>query len=211
MHRSRHILAVTLVSLALPFAAHANTIEGSVFCNISSADANNTPAPGITPTSGTLCATFESSGINFNNPWGTNSIGTFLNSNNLIIGSVNYLNGFDASSSLDYSLFRFTGFGAFQNGQTYSATHDDGTVMSVNGVTVINEPGPTPVSTDTFTWTGDSGNYNFEYDFTEAQGSTVYATDATNSPVPEPSSALLLGSGLVMAYSMRRKVFGLAC
>ena len=209
MYRARLTLAAGLGSLALPLAAHANTISGSVFCNLSDAEASNTPVPGLSPTSGTLCATFESTGIDFTNT-GPNTIGNFLNSNNLILGDIHYLNGFSADSGLDYSLFQFTGFGAFQNGQTYSATHDDGTVMTVNGATVINAPSPTPARTDTFTWTGDSGNYNFAYDFTEEAGSTVYYTDATNSPVPEPTTALLLGSGLAMALSLHRRALRLS-
>ena len=159
----RSVLSRCCIALALASAAsaHANTITGVVYCNLSSADASNTPAPGAA-SSGTECATFQTSAINFvNNNTSTNTIGAFLNSNGTILGNVSYMNGFTAASNLDYSLFQFLGTAYFVNGQQYAATHDDGTVMNVNGVTVINAPAPTSARTDTFTFAGTSGRYGF--------------------------------------------------
>ena len=204
----RSLLSLSWLALLLSFAstARANTITGIVYCNLSSADASNTPAPGAT-TSGTQCATFQTSAINFlNTNTASNTIGAFLNSNGTILGSVTYLNGFTASSNLDDSLFQFTGTAYFVSGQIYSATHDDGTVMNVNGATVINAPAPTSAHTDSFTFTGASGRYSFQYDFSEVQGATEYVTNATNdTPIPEPSSLLLMGTGSLAAAALRRR------
>lgn len=182
----------------------ANTINGTIYCGVSTSDADNTPAPGVV-VSGTVCATFETSTIAFTNSKTSNTIGGFLGSNASTAGSVVYENGYTDASTLDFSVFLFTGAGYFVNGQTYSATHDDGTVMQVNGATVINSPKATASRTDSFTFSGVTGNYDFAYDYSEAQGASVYKTNAANSPVPEPSSLMLLGTGVLSAAGVAQR------
>lgn len=199
----------TLAVALLAPAARANTISGTAFCNISAADASNTPAPGATP-SGTECATFTASDLIFysNGSASTNNLGSFLNFNNEIVGSVNYLNGFDASSSLDNSFYQFTGTSFFVTGQTYTVAHDDGTVMNVDGVTVVNAPSPTSAVDSTFVFSGVTGNYLFTYDYTEQGGISEFGTNATDNPVPEPTSLVFLatGGGLALLYARRRNL-----
>ncbi len=155
--------------------------------------------------SGTVCATFQSSTIAFTSSGTTNSIGGFLGSNASTAGTVVYENGYSSASNLDYSVFLFTGTGYFVNGQTYSAVHDDGTVMNVNGVTVINSPAPTSARTDTFQFSGVTGNYGFAYDYSEVKGASVYATNAAVTPTPEPSSLVLVGTGFLSAVEVARR------
>ena len=203
MNRLRPTL-ILLASIAACFhapAARANTITGIAFCNTNAADANSTPAPGASH-SGTECADFTSSTINFNNN-GANTIGSFLNSGNLV-GSVTYLNGFTSASTLDASLFIFTGSAYFAQGQTYGAVHDDGTVMEVGNTIVVNSPGQTSPITSTFVFANASGNYSFQYDYTEAYGGSTYATNATVSPVPEPRSLVLMSTGCLCLFGFVR-------
>lgn len=185
------LLACAATMLFVP-SAQANTISGVAYCNLSSSDANNTPAPGATH-SGTQCAIFTSTDINFNANSG-NTLGSFLTSGNLA-GAVTYVNGFTATSNLDLSLFVFTGTAYFVQGQTYSATHDDGTVMTVGSTTVINAPGATSPVTTSFTFADTTGNYAFQYDYTEAYGGSTYSSNATASPAPEPGTFVLLFTG----------------
>ena len=190
-----------LAALSLTPAAHADAINGVVYCNISSADAANTPAPGVTP-SGTECATFSANGLNFSSSGSTatNNLGSFLNSNHLIAGDVNYLNGYSASSNLDFSFFQFTGSAYFENGKTYHVSHDDGVVMTVGDMTVVNAPKPTSAIVTPFLFNGSTGFYDFTYDYTEQQGGSLYSTDAT--AVPEPASLALLATGALGVFGL---------
>ena len=143
LSRLRPLVPCLSAALLVP-AAHANTISGVAFCGISATDAGNTPAPGAAH-SGTECATFTASSLVFysNGSSSTNNLGSFLNYDGTIVGPINYLNGYTASSTLDDSFFEFTGIASFNQGETYNAYHDDGTVMTVNGATVVNAPAPT--------------------------------------------------------------------
>ena len=198
-----------LALLIIAADARANTISGVAYCNISSADAANTPAPGATP-SGTECATFSASSLEFYSSGqdGTNTLGSFLSSYSATLGSVNYLNGFSADSSLDDSFFQFTGIASFVQGQTYNAYHDDGTVMNVGDTTVVNSPAPTSAIDTTFVFNSNTGNYDFTYDYTENLGTSEFGTDATDDPIPEPNSLLLLATGAVAIYFLVRHSAG---
>ena len=191
------------MSLLTP-SARANTIGGVVYCNLTDGDAAYTPAPGAAH-SGTQCAAFTATDISFSGN-NANTVGGFLSSGN-VLGPVTYLNGFTDASSLDLSLFLFTGTAFFTQGQTYSATHDDGTVMMVGDNTVIDYPWRTGVLTNSFTFSDASGNYTFQYDYTEEFGGHTYTTDATVSPVPEPASLALCGTGVLFLVGLARRRF----
>ena len=203
------LLPVLALVLSGSIAAHANTISGTIYCGVSTTDASNTPAPGST-VSGSVCATFQTGTISFSSASTANTIGGFLSSNSSTAGTVVYVNGYTSASNLDFSVFQFTGTGYFVSGQTYSATHDDGTVMNVNGVTVINAPAPTSARVDSFTFAGTTGNYGYQYDYSEVQGASTYVTNAANSPVPEPSSLMLMGTGVLGAAGAVRRRMGRA-
>lgn len=203
--RSLFLLLPCLCVVFAP-AAYANTISGVAFCNISSADAANTPAPGA-GSSGTECATFTASSLNFisNGSSATNNLGSFLNSGGAITGPVYYLNGFDATSSLDYSFFEFTGSAWFTQGQTYDVWHDDGTIMNVGGTTVVDAPAVTPPIDSSFVFSSVSGNYAFDYTYTENLGGSEYTTNADTDPTPEPTSLLLFGTGAAGLFFVVRR------
>jgi hypothetical protein len=192
-------LACLAIGLLSP-SARANTISGVAYCNMTDQDAAYTPAPGVAH-SGTQCAAFTASDITFSSS--ADTIGGFLSSGN-VLGPVTYLNGFTDASSLNLSMFLFTGTAYFTQGQTYSATHDDGTVMVVGDNTVINSPWRTGALTNYFTFSDASGNYTFRYDYTQEFGGNTYTTDATVAPVPEPRSLILFATGAALLVGFRK-------
>jgi hypothetical protein len=68
------------------------------------------------------------------------------------------------------TIFEFTGMVTVMTGQTFTVTHDDGLSLQIGGVTVVNEPGPTAPVTETFTYSGPSGNLPFDLVYGECCG-----------------------------------------
>ncbi len=115
-------------------------------------------------------------------------------------------------ANFNNDIMDFTGQTYLQNGATYSITHDDGILLYVGGTTnqngdlVINSGGPTAANTSTFTWTGLTGMNNFSLWYAEVNGApaVLYAPDL--AVTPEPSSLLLLGTGLFgLAFLLFRR------
>lgn len=190
--------------------ASATTYSGVAYCN-ESAVAGNTPTAGSALTTaeaaGTLCATFSTTAIDFTTADYT--LNGWLNSNGAASGITYPSSLYPGTSSMDNTLWVFTGTANFTTGQTFNVAHDDGTEMYVNGVNVLNVPGATPPITSTFTYTGATGNFSFEFIYSECCGSpAVYQTTLVppTSATPEPSAFLLLGAGLLGILGLKRRV-----
>jgi hypothetical protein len=52
------------------------------------------------------------------------------------------------------TIFNFTGTVSATSGQTFTAGHDDGPTLIIDGITVINAPGATAYAVTTETYTG---------------------------------------------------------
>jgi hypothetical protein len=111
------------------------------------------------------------------------------------------------------ALLEFTGFVSVTNGQTFTVTHDDGLTLIIGSTNLGFSPLPTPPITSTATYTGPSGNFNFQLVYAECCGGpAVLQIDLpfSNTPaVPLPSAAWmglgLLGS-LALATRIRRSM-----
>jgi hypothetical protein len=114
--------------------------------------------------------------------------------------------GTGTTCGINNDVMEFTGQTWLQNGASYSVTHDDGMYLYIGSDEVINSGSPTAADTSTFTWMQSSGLYNFSLWYAEVNGApaVLYAPDL--AVTPEPSSLLLLGTGLFgLAFLLFRR------
>jgi hypothetical protein len=127
-----------------------------------------------------------------------------------------------ANDSIDDDLFKFTGTTALANG-TYDFEHDDGLLLYLNGVLVVNEGGPTAAA-ETTLCVGTTGcDYNIATTGDVAESFTLLYAEVdgppavldTNLPLtgppptvtPEPGSLTLMGTGVLALAGMIRRRF----
>ena len=206
----RALFLVSCLGFVMSGSAHAATVLGTVWTG-------QAPFPSglvLPPTgSGT---NFTVDGIGFNVP--TNdpvgpppyTIDGFLNSEGHHTGSI----GAVGTGTLNNTTFRFTGFVDLPPG-TYTISHDDGIIFVLNGATIIDAPQPTSDEDSVFVINSDTGIVPFTLWYNEVNGAPgVLEVGSLNidlrdgpSPVPEPGTFFLLGSGLLgAAGAIRRRL-----
>jgi hypothetical protein len=201
-------LACVAALIAAAGTAHAdNIVSGTVWQN--QAPFVNLTTP-LAPPVGAAAATFTVNGINFNSNGSTDyTIGSFLTSGGNTVSNPSAGFAGISGNTLNNTIFEFSGT-TFLAAGSYNVTHDDGVYVFLNGgPNVLPSDSGFPTSADTESFTiANAGNYSFMIEYTEINGAPAVLNApfaAVPAQTPEPSSIVLLGSGLLAAAGVIRR------
>src|ERR1035437_3906781 len=189
-------------ALVLVSEARANSVSGSLWEGVT-LDATPGNLPGA-PANVTFTAP---SPINFDSTAAGNgyTIGGWLATGG---GTISTGAG-EALNTMNNTFIYITGQVTVNNGDVFSAAHDDGLTLIINGDTVVNAPGPTSPIVTSGNYTGASGTWDFSLYYSEVLGAPAalrLALPLQSPGVPDSGTTVaLLGMSLAGLAGLGRR------
>jgi len=188
------IKSATLTALVLGAASIANAqITGSLWENTGGAHADVTPSgsPNVTFSVPNGALDFDS-----RNAGNGYTIGGWL-----ATGGASITTGSgEAPNTMDNVIVTMSGFVSVTTGEQFTVTQDDGLVLTIGGVNVLNNPGAHAPTQFTGTYTGAAGNQPFTLEYAEIDGApAVLQINLPFTPVPEPTT-MVAGALLLLPF-----------
>jgi hypothetical protein len=218
--RALSLVSCAAVLMAAAGTANADTVSGTAYYDIASPSGptsqgsqyavNGVTLSTLSAAEGTSSGstTFTSNSINYDAGYGNSitSLAGFLTST---AGNTTFT-GATPTGAATGTLLVLTGSVYLNDGQYYTLTHDDGVNLYIGAgssaptTLLVGAGGQTTANQAPFEFTGTSGNYNFEllYVSNYAPPSELISN---LGQTPEPSSFILLGSGLLAAAGVVRR------
>ena len=217
MRQLKHVAAASCIALATllaPTVSQADVIGSAYLNNAAATNAIIGFSHGVadvtfsvpSPSNGACTGIFTGDTLCFNT--GNSSVSTLQDF--LTSGGATVLTGSSAAlaSPFNNTVFEFSGTVTVTNGQLFQAGHDDGLQLMIDGLLVINAPGPTGFTSTPATYTGPSGTFVFDLVYGECCGGPAnldIALPFTTASVPEPAMLALSLVGLLGLALTRRK------
>jgi hypothetical protein len=109
----------------------------------------------------------------------------------------------ESSNSMNNVFIEFTGMVSVTSGQQFTVTHDEGMTLVIDGLTVVNAPGPTSPNQTIGTYTGPTGDQPFTLVYSEVDGPPAVLQLDLPLSIPEPTTTMIAGSLLLLTFGAR--------
>lgn len=108
----------------------------------------------------------------------------------------------EGGNTMDNTIVLLQGLVSVTSGENFTVEQDDGLVLTIGGVTVLDNPGPNAPTQYSGTYTGVTGNEAFTLEYSEIDGpGAVLNVDLPFTPAPVPeANTLIAGAAMLLPF-----------